>query len=99
MGVYATWKQRKPMGESLTVKGYDKDKALDKLVACKYANFLWYNEINNWDFATGAKKAGAKGSTTTSHFTQMVWEDATKVGYGVARWENKMIIVARYYKA
>ena len=29
------------MGESLTMKGYYKDKALDKLHACKFANALW----------------------------------------------------------
>ena len=39
--IYGTWKQRKPRGENLTVKGYDKDKAVDKLVACKYANAVW----------------------------------------------------------
>jgi len=95
--IYRTWKQRKPWGESLTYKGYDKDKPVDKLVACKYANALWYSEVNNWDFTSGAKKAGAKRST--HHFTQMVWEDSTKIGYGVARYENKIVIVAQYYKA
>ena len=45
-----------------------------------------YNEVNNWDFTSGAKKAGAKGST--ARFTQMVWEDSTKVWIHFAHYND-----------
>ena len=36
-----------------------------------------YEEIKDWSFVTSQSAGGVTG-----HFTQMVWKQTTKVGYG-----------------
>ncbi len=55
----------------------------------------WYSEIANYDFAAG------QFSTTTGHFTQLVWKDTTDVGFGFASNAagTANYVVARYSPA
>jgi len=45
------------------------------------ANLSWYGEIKDWDFTKSDRKPGGGA---TGHFTQLVWVNTTKVGYGYA---------------
>lgn len=60
----------------------------------------WYEEIANYDFATGA----SKNNFPVDQFTQSIWKGTERVGYGMG--VNKKCpngythyIVARYYPA
>jgi len=54
----------------------------------------WYNEINNYNFATGKSNGGVIG-----HFTQLVWDSSTKLGCGVAKGTGGTYVVSRYLPA
>eukprot|EP00294_Goniomonas_avonlea_P013752 CAMPEP_0114553636 /NCGR_PEP_ID=MMETSP0114-20121206/7775_1 /TAXON_ID=31324 /ORGANISM="Goniomonas sp, Strain m" /LENGTH=347 /DNA_ID=CAMNT_0001738615 /DNA_START=12 /DNA_END=1055 /DNA_ORIENTATION=+ len=54
----------------------------------------WYDEVANYNFATGASNGG-----TIGHFTQVVWKATTKVGCAVGRCSNAEIIVCQYKAA
>ncbi|XP_002168712.1 uncharacterized protein LOC100204650 [Hydra vulgaris] len=58
---------------------------------CVKASTSWYNEISKYNF----KKPGF--SMNTGHFTQVVWKESKKVGFGIAKHKNgKVIVVAQY---
>ena len=48
------------------------------LTATAYATDMWYNEVDEYDFSDPGFKSG------TGHFTQVVWNDTKKVGFGTA---------------
>ena len=48
-----------------------------ELEAYTWATQAWYDEISDWDFKNGIRKAGASGAT--GHFTQVVWQDSEQV--------------------
>ena len=54
----------------------------------------WYNEKNKYDFSKNKYQKG------TGHFTQMIWKESKKVGFG---WDtsknNKFYFLAYYYPA
>ena len=54
----------------------------------------WYNEKNKYDFSKNKYQKG------TGHFTQMIWKETKKVGFG---WDkskdNKIYFLAYYYPA
>ena len=43
----------------------------------------WYDEVKDYDYATGQSKGGAVG-----HFTQVVWKNSKKLGCGHATKDN-----------
>lgn len=43
---------------------------------------LWYAENTSYDYVSGGPKTSG---AVTGHFTQIVWEDTTEVGCGVAQ--------------
>ncbi len=55
----------------------------------------WYSEIDAYDFGKG------EFSTTTGHFTQLVWKGTTDVGFGFASNAagTANYVVARYSSA
>jgi len=55
----------------------------------------WYNEIYNYNFATGTKLNDGK----IGHFTQLVWDSSTKLGCGVAKSAGGTYVVSRYLPA
>jgi uncharacterized protein YkwD len=63
----------------------------DENADAKQATDNWYNEIKLY------KKFGTEDSFAgTGHFTQMVWKDATQVGFGVARNKNGTAVCATF---
>uniref|UniRef100_A0A0R3WAZ5 SCP domain-containing protein n=1 Tax=Taenia asiatica TaxID=60517 RepID=A0A0R3WAZ5_TAEAS len=55
------------------------------------ASYMWYSEIKDYDFKGGDQiKCG--------HFTQLVWSDTKRAGFGVAKSSkgDKVIIVGQY---
>lgn len=68
-----------------------------KQATCEDAVTSWYNEINDYDYATGK----SKNSNAIGHFTQVVWRATTNIGVGVAtkvanNGNTETYIVARY---
>ncbi|XP_066935360.1 uncharacterized protein [Clytia hemisphaerica] len=57
----------------------------------------WYNEINNYNFATGTKLSPEGGDI--GHFTQLVWASSTKLGCGMAKSDKGTYVVSRYLPA
>jgi len=59
-----------------------------------HASNSWYNEIHDYSFWTGRSKNGKK----VGHFTQMVWDDSTKLGCGAGLSADgkTIMVVARY---
>ena len=56
----------------------------------------WYNEIKDYDFATGKSVNG----NAIGHFTQVVWIGSKQLGVGVAKSKNGNYYgVANYYPA
>ena len=56
----------------------------------------WYNEIKDYDFATGQSVNG----NAIGHFTQVVWIGSKQLGVGVAKSKNGNYYgVANYYPA
>ena len=49
-----------------------------------------YNEIKDYDYNRGGYQSG------TGHFTQIIWKTTTKVGVGIAKRGNIVVVVARY---
>ena len=66
------------------------------------ASSAWYKEIKDYDFDTQKSTGGAVG-----HFTQLVWKNSKKVGFGFKVGPRKMwgmelislYVVARYNPA
>ena len=54
---------------------------------------IWYNEINNYNYDE------KKFQKNTSHFTQLIWKNTKKVGFGLAVKRNITCVVAFYYPA
>lgn len=52
--------------------------------SCASAVQDWYDESNDYDYATGKGHPAGNGYKTTGHFTQVVWKDTKKVGMGIA---------------
>ena len=61
--------------------------------AGKSATQLWYDEIANYDFSTGASSNGE----VIGHFTQLVWKKSTKVGFGLGVSDSGTYVCANYY--
>lgn len=66
---------------------------------CAKADAPWYNEIEDYSYATQRSINGK----AIGHFTQMVWKGSTRVGYAVAkaqdpRWTSNTVavVVAKY---
>lgn len=87
-------------GENLATKSVKGTALPGELEAYTWATQAWYDEISDWDFKNGIRKAGASGAT--GHFTQVVWQDSEQVNCGYASytdpdsWE-KLITVCQYF--
>ena len=63
-----------------------------------HASDSWYNEIKDYDFNNPENINGK----VVLHFTQMIWKDTKKVGFGVSTTFKKeynmncFIVVANY---
>ena len=76
-------------GENLwigKIKEFNKDKV-------KEACTSWYNEINNYKFGSNKYQSG------TGHFTQMIWKETRRIGFGYLRSQNNnnIYFLALYY--
>eukprot|EP00112_Aurelia_sp_Birch-Aquarium-sp1_P022647 Seg6460.2 transcript_id=Seg6460.2/GoldUCD/mRNA.D3Y31 product="Protein PRY1" protein_id=Seg6460.2/GoldUCD/D3Y31 len=58
--------------------------------SCAKATLSWYNEIKDYNFNRGGYQSG------TGHFTQLIWKGSTRLGAGVAKRGNMVVVVARY---
>lgn len=57
--------------------------------AVKQATSMWYNEISKYNYNSGF-------SPSTGHFTQIVWKDSKRLGFGVARSSKGVYVCASY---
>ena len=48
----------------------------------------WYDEIDDYDFKTGKKKLGSENKMI-GHFTQLVWKEAKRLGFGYKVFYNR----------
>uniref|UniRef100_A0A0X3Q4X2 Golgi-associated plant pathogenesis-related protein 1 n=2 Tax=Schistocephalus solidus TaxID=70667 RepID=A0A0X3Q4X2_SCHSO len=76
---------RGELGESIS-KRTSTSEAVDILGTEVVAQ--WYNDINSYNFQTGAGAAG--------NFTQMVWAHTREVGFGKASSRGQCVVVAHY---
>jgi hypothetical protein len=53
---------------------------------------MWYSEIDLYDFKHPAF------SPSTAHFTQLVWQGSTEIGYGLTQVGTSVYIVMQFYK-
>ena len=74
---------KKPLGENIYIS--DKNKKPEEI--CK----IWYEESNNYNYNS------KKFQKNTLHFTQLIWNDTEKFGFGYIFNENKTCAVALYY--
>jgi len=71
---------------------------------CGTADTVWYGEEEKYNYQTGPE--GGIYAPTVGHFTQMVWSESTKVGYGVAegvspryaKYGRKFVVVVAKYQ-
>jgi hypothetical protein len=54
---------------------------------------MWYEENRDYDFKTSTTKPGK----VAGHFTQLVWKDTKRVGFGLAQKNNAYYAVAYYH--
>ena len=54
---------------------------------------MWYDEIKDYD----ANKNTAINGKVVGHYTQVVWRNSTKVGFGVAMGTNNMVVLCANY--
>uniref|UniRef100_A0A0N4ZTB8 SCP domain-containing protein n=1 Tax=Parastrongyloides trichosuri TaxID=131310 RepID=A0A0N4ZTB8_PARTI len=64
--------------------------ALISVSKAKNAISLWYDEIKEYNF----KNPGFNSST--GHFTQLVWKNTKKAGFGIAENDGIIYIVCQY---
>ncbi|PAA52903.1 hypothetical protein BOX15_Mlig033836g3, partial [Macrostomum lignano] len=77
--------QRGEYGESISCR----TSQLEKVdISAEDVINSWYGEKANYNFKDGTGKAG--------NFTQMVWLDSRKVGFGKAHAYGKVVVVAHY---
>jgi pathogenesis-related protein 1 len=58
------------------------------------ASESWYSEINDYTYSV----VNYQNYYKTGHYTQMVWKNTKKVGFGIAKCRSgAIIIVANYY--
>ena len=69
--------ERKGAGENLAMYG-STDPEDKKLSTTSLATDMWYAEVKDYDFDNPGF------SMNTGHFTQVVWKDTKKVGFGYA---------------
>lgn len=53
----------------------------------------WYDEVKDYDFSRGTF------SPATGHFTQMVWQNSSELGCGIAECRQGSYLVCRYLPA
>jgi len=74
---------RNMWGENILIMSRDwkyKQKDVGDLIYyCRKANYLWYDEIKDYDWGRGLTRNGKQ----IGHFTQMVWQKTERVGYAV----------------
>ena len=75
------------LGENILIS----DKILEPEEICN----KWYNEGQDYNYEKNKFQKG------TGHFTQLVWKNTKKVGFGVGIKDDKskMVVVAYYYPA
>lgn len=71
---------------------------------CMASNKDWYSEIFDYDFNTGAVKRNIIGAGPIGHFTQMVWKETRKVGFGIGMrklsgHKSVIYVISKYYPA
>ena len=74
---------KKPLGENI----YISDKNEKPKEICK----MWYEESKNYNYHS------KKFQKNTLHFTQLIWNDTEKFGFGYIFNESKTCAVALYY--
>ncbi|VDK85243.1 unnamed protein product [Dibothriocephalus latus] len=82
---------RGELGESISKRTSTSeavDISADPFVAGTEVVAQWYNDINSYNFQTGAGAAG--------NFTQMVWSRTREVGFGKASARGQCVVVAHY---
>jgi len=67
----------------------------DEDKAALWAITTWYTQKNDYDFETGKPNEPGRN---IDYFTQLVWDESTKLGMGVAFNGNKVYVVGRYIK-
>ena len=80
--------ERPGQGENLAMYG-STDPTDTTLTTTAFATNAWYNEVKDYNFDSPGFKSG------TGHFTQVVWKECTKVGFGTAG----NFVVGRYSPA
>jgi len=65
----------------------------DKILKSEEICDKWYNEGQNYNYEKNKFQKG------TGHFTQIVWKNTEKVGFGIKNDKSKMVVVAYYYPA
>ncbi|XP_065662504.1 uncharacterized protein LOC100200105 isoform X2 [Hydra vulgaris] len=60
---------------------------------CVRASNSWYSEIKSYSYSKPTF------SSSTGHFTQLVWKSSTKVGFGISFKGSSVIVVAQYSPA
>lgn len=57
--------------------------------AAKEATTLWFNEGSSYRYNN-------RFSSSTGHFTQVIWKDSSRLGIGVARSSRGVYVCANY---
>ena len=85
---HSTADERPGQGENLAMYG-SSDPSDKTLTTTAHATNAWYDEVKDYNFDDPGFKSG------TGHFTQVVWKECTKVGFGTAG----NFVVGRYSPA
>ena len=61
----------------------------------KEITYVWYNEVDNYDFSSHS----SKNNQISSHFTQLVWKETKEIGCGATCFDTYCGCICNYYPA